>query len=94
MRRGVQTLLFDSSIAAARRDLKDIYIWANKILLGILYAERLLPLNRRYPRGRPRLPHTGDALNMTHFLIQSLRFPIKFMWKERSEFRALYSCST
>jgi hypothetical protein len=55
----VQTLLFDSSIAAARRDLKDIYIWANKILLGILYAERLLPLNRRYPRGRPRLPHTG-----------------------------------
>src|ERR1700704_1590776 len=90
----VQTLLFDSSIAAARRDLKDIYIWASKILLGILYAERLLPLNRRYPRGRPRLPHTGDALNMTHFLIQSLRFPIKFMWKERSEFRALYSCST
>jgi hypothetical protein len=76
----VQTLLFDSSIAAARRDLKDIYIWANKILLGILYAERLLPLNRRYPRGRPILPHNWrDAFNMTHFLIQSLRFPIKFM---------------
>jgi hypothetical protein len=60
--------------------LKDIYIWANKILLGILYAEWLPPLNRRYPRGRPILPHNWrDAFNMTHFLIQSLRFPIKFI---------------
>ena len=75
----VQRLLFDRSIAIARRDLKDIYIWANKILLGIVYAERLFPLNRRYPKGRPIFPpELGDAFNMTHFLIQSLRFPIKF----------------
>jgi hypothetical protein len=39
----VQNLLFERPISAARRDLKDIYIWANKILLGIVYAERLLP---------------------------------------------------
>ena len=75
----VRKLLFDSTITAARRDLKDIYIWTNKILLGILYAERLLPLNRRYPKGRPILPPAWhDAFNMTHFLIQGLRFPIKF----------------
>jgi hypothetical protein len=47
----VQRLLFESSITVARSDLRDIYIWANKILLGIIYAERLLPLNRRYPKG-------------------------------------------
>jgi hypothetical protein len=75
----VQTLLFESSIEEARRNLKDIYIWANKILLGIIYAERLLPLNRRYPKGRPILPpEMRDMFRMTHFLIQGLRFPIKF----------------
>jgi hypothetical protein len=75
----VKKLLFESSISAARRDLKDIYIWANKILLGIVYAERLLPLDRRYPRGRRVLPRElRDAFRMTHFLIQGLRFPIKF----------------
>jgi hypothetical protein len=75
----VQRLLFESPIAVARRDLKDIYIWANKILLGIVYAERLLPLNRRNPKGRTILPRKmRDMFNMTHFLIQSLRFPIRF----------------
>lgn len=75
----VQKLLFERPISAARRDLKDIYIWANKILLGIVYAERLLPLNRKYPKGRPILPpQLREAFRMTHFLIQSLRFPIKF----------------
>lgn len=75
----VQKLLFDSSITLARRDLTDIYIWASKILLGTLYAERLLPLSRRYPKGRRILPSSmRDAFSMTHFLIQSLRFPIKF----------------
>ena len=75
----VQSLLFESPIAVARRDLKDIYIWANKILLGIVYAERLLPLSRRYPKGRAILPREmHDMFNMTHFLIQGLRFPIRF----------------
>lgn len=79
LERRVQRLLFESPIAVARRDLKDIYIWANKILLGITYAERLLPLNRRYPKGRAVLPsEMRDMFRMTHFLIQGLRFPIKF----------------
>lgn len=79
LERRVQKLLFETKIADARRDLRDIYLWASKILLGIIYAERMLPLNRRYPKGRPILPREmRDVFNMTHFLIQSLRFPIVF----------------
>ncbi|MFL6798251.1 MAG: hypothetical protein ACJ8F3_12655 [Xanthobacteraceae bacterium] len=75
----VQKLLFDGPVSVGRRDLKDIYIWANKILLGIVYAERLLPFNRRHPKGRPILPPMlREAFSMTHFLIQGLRFPIRF----------------
>jgi hypothetical protein len=79
LERRVQRLLFESPFAEAQRNLKDIYIWANKILLGIVYAERMLPLNRRYPKGRPILPpELREMFRMTHFLIQGLRFPIRF----------------
>lgn len=90
----VQSLLFESPIAVARRDLKDIYIWANKILLGIVYAERLLPLSRRYPKGRAILPREmHDMFNMTHFPFRAYAFPSGSRRKGKSEFQAPRSYS-
>jgi hypothetical protein len=75
----VKKLLFESSLAAAKRDLDAIYLWATKILLGVVYAERLLPFNRRHPKGRRIWPQEmRDALRMNHLFVQRLRYPIKF----------------
>src|SRR5580704_13377068 len=52
----VKTLLFNRSLHYAQQHLDQIYVWAMKILVGIIYAERLLPRRRRHPKGKPILP--------------------------------------
>jgi hypothetical protein len=75
----VKEYLFDSPIAVARRHAGDILTWTLKILLGIIYSERLLPANRRNPSDGPILPtELWDAFTITHLLIQGLRIPIHF----------------
>jgi hypothetical protein len=57
----------------------DIWIWVMKILLGIVYAERILPLRRSKPAGRRILPREmKDSLRMTHFFVQQLNLKINF----------------
>jgi hypothetical protein len=66
----------------ARRHSADIFTWACKILLGIIYAERLLPLDRRHPAGQPILPRQlWHSFQMTHFFIQRLRIAIDFLFE-------------
>src|ERR1700730_18899471 len=48
----MKTLLFERSVQEARQHLDQVFIWIIKILLAIVYAERLLPLSRRYPTGK------------------------------------------
>jgi hypothetical protein len=62
-----------------RRQQTDLFTWACKILLGILYKERLLPHDRREPNKGPILPENlHDAYEMTHLIIQNTRTPIDF----------------
>jgi hypothetical protein len=75
----VKRYLFNEPIAVARRHSGDILIWVMKILLGIIYAERLLPLQRSKPAGRRIIPsHMRDSLAMTHFFVQGLDLKIEF----------------
>jgi len=63
----------------ARKHSGDILIWVLKILLGIIYAERLLPWQRSKPGGRRILPREmKDSLSMTHFFVQGLDLKIEF----------------
>lgn len=62
-----------------KQDLTDIFAWACKILVGIIYKERLLPNDRRQRRGGPILPkHLHDAFAMAHLLIQNAHLEIEF----------------
>jgi hypothetical protein len=82
----VKRLLFECPLSEARRHLDQFFIWVIKILLAIIYAERMLPLDRRRPKGKPILPsELRDAFRMTHFFIQSLTIPMRFLYdnKER-----------
>jgi hypothetical protein len=75
----VKRLLFEAPISVARRNSSDIWIWVMKILLGIVYAERILPLRRSKPSGRRILPREmRDSLRMTHFFVQKLNLNIRF----------------
>jgi hypothetical protein len=75
----VKKFLFKDPISVARRNSSDIWIWVMKILLGIVYAERILPLRRSKPSGRRILPQEmRDSLRMTHFFVQQLNLNIKF----------------
>jgi hypothetical protein len=47
----VKRLLFEQTVEEARDHLDQIFIWVTKILLAIVYAERLLPFSRRHPSG-------------------------------------------
>jgi len=59
--------------------LTELFTWACKILLGILYKERLLPNDRRQPQGGPILPENlHHEFEMTHLIIQNARHPIDF----------------
>jgi hypothetical protein len=78
----VKRLLFEEPISMARRHSADIFAWACKILLGIVYIERLLPLDRRHPAGQPILPpQLWRSFEMAHFFVQSLRIPIDFSFE-------------
>lgn len=75
----VKKHLFEEPLSVARRNSPDIWIWVMKILLGIVYAERILPLRRSKPAGRRILPlEMKDSLRMTHFFVQQLNLKIKF----------------
>jgi hypothetical protein len=75
----VKSLLFEVPTSVARRNSPDIWIWVMKILLGIVYAERILPLRRSKPSGRRILPtEMKDSLRMTHFFVQQLNLKIRF----------------
>jgi hypothetical protein len=75
----VNRLLFASPISLARKESHDIWIWAMKILLGIVYAERLFPLQRSKPAGRRIFPaELRDMLTMTHFFVRGLDLDITF----------------
>src|SRR6266478_3685274 len=75
----VKRYLFNEPIRVARQHSGDILIWAMKILLGIIYAERLLPWQRSKPSGRRIFPsHMRDSLAMTHFFVQGLDLKIEF----------------
>ncbi|MBR1326892.1 hypothetical protein [Bradyrhizobium ottawaense] len=50
-----------------------------KILIGIVYAERLFPLQRSKPTGRRIFPQElRDSLTMTHFFVRSLDLDVTF----------------
>lgn len=75
----VQQVLLRGSLSEARRNLPSVHVWITKIMLGIIYAERSLPLNRRHPRGRRIYPREiADRFDISHFLVQSLRIPMRF----------------
>jgi hypothetical protein len=77
----VKRLFFERPLPEARRHLDQIFIWATKILLGTIYAERMLPFDRRHPQGKPILPRElWDSFQMTHLFIQSLTIPMKFIY--------------
>jgi len=62
-----------------QRDFIDLFTWSCKILLGILYKDRLLPNDRRQPHGGPILPkQLHHEFAMTHLLIQNARLQIDF----------------
>jgi hypothetical protein len=61
------------------KNLTDIFTWACKILLGIIYKERLLPNDRRHQRGDRILPkQLHNAFAMTHLLVQNAHLEIDF----------------
>src|SRR5262245_58398877 len=63
----------------APRQQTDLFTWACKILLGILYKERLLPRDRREPNKGTILPETlHDPYETTHLIIQNARIQIDF----------------
>lgn len=75
----VKRYLFSEPIAVARKHSADLLIWSMKILLGIIYAERLLPWQRSKPRGRRIIPSkVMNDLSMTHFFVQGLDLKIEF----------------
>jgi hypothetical protein len=75
----VKRYLFGQPISVARKHSGDILIWVLKILLGIIYAERLLPRQRSKPSGKRILPREmKDSLSMTHFFVQGLDLKIEF----------------
>jgi len=75
----MKALLFARPIEDLRQHLDLVFIWITKILLAIIYAERLLPLRRRYPQGKRILARElWDSFQMTHFFIQSLIVPMQF----------------
>jgi hypothetical protein len=79
----VKRLLFERPVQETSRHLDQIFIWATKILLSIVYAERLLPLNRRYPKGKRILPRElRESFQMRHFFIQSLIIPMRFTYDD------------
>ena len=62
------------------RHLTDVFTWACKILLGIIYKERLLPNDRRREHDGPILPqHLHHEFAMTHLLIQNAHLRIDFL---------------
>jgi hypothetical protein len=80
----VKSLLFDRPLSEARQHLDKFFIWVTKIFLGIVYAERMLPLRQRHPRGKPILPlELRDQFRMTHFFVQSLVTPMKFRYMDQ-----------
>jgi hypothetical protein len=82
----VKRLLFDAPLSEARQNLENIFLWASKILIAIVYAERLLPLRRRYPKGKRILsPEYWNRFQMAHFFVQKLTIPMRFTYsgKER-----------
>src|ERR1700730_13365528 len=75
----VKRLLFEEPISVARTNSSDFWIWVMRILLGIVYAERILPLRRSKPSGRRILPaEMRGSLRMTHFFVQKLNLNIRF----------------
>ena len=58
----VKRHLFEQTVEEARVHLDQIFIWVTKILLAIVYAERLLPFSRRHPSGKPILPTRAVGL--------------------------------
>jgi len=75
----VKRLLFGKPISEPRLHSDLMLTWASKILLGIVYAERLLPLDRRDPQRGVIWPvEFKHSFQMTHFLVQSLHMPITF----------------
>jgi hypothetical protein len=77
----MKALLFARPIEELRQHVDHVFIWVTKILLAIIYAERLLPLRRRYPQGKRILPRElWDSFQMTHFFIQSLIVPMRFTY--------------
>lgn len=75
----VKRFLFDAPIGIARKHSGDVLLWVMKIFLGIVYAERLLPMQRSKPKGRKIFPtEIKNALAMTHFFVRGLDLNIKF----------------
>lgn len=81
-----KSLLFECPIREAKSHLDQLFIWSAKILLAIVYAERLLPFSRRHPRGARILPsELWNSFQMTHFFVQSLTIPMRFTCEDQQQ---------
>jgi hypothetical protein len=81
----VKHVLFEQPLLVARKHASDVFTWICKVLIGIIYRERLLPLDRRRPTDARILPdELWNAFQMTHFFIQRLRVPIDFSYMNKS----------
>lgn len=75
----IKRVLFEQPVSVARREAADLFTWAIKILLGVLYRERLLRRDRRSNNSEPILPQDlWDSFQLSHFFVQRLRVPIEF----------------
>jgi len=70
----------DGGIAALREvQPLTIFLWAGKIVYGLLYREHLLPWNRRAPEDGPIvLKEMLERLRLHHQFLQAARIPMDF----------------
>jgi hypothetical protein len=67
---------------------QDVFLWTAKILIGIIYRELILPLNRRDPISPPIVDRRAmESFRMLLFFMQSARVPMSFACLE-TEFPA------
>ncbi|MFZ5790707.1 MAG: hypothetical protein ACOY3L_08420 [Pseudomonadota bacterium] len=75
----MKRVLFEEPIWVARREAADLFTWAIKILLGVVYRERFLPRDRRTHGSETILPdELRNAFELSHFFVQRLRAPMAF----------------